>query len=120
MTRRRLGLAISAACLATALLWWAEILYRVWLFVTDYGMVLYTNHVDDWHFTFAHVVLGCLLVSGTIVALLLRKEGKFRAAATLVPMGLGILAWAGVLLMHRTGILIGYAEMMGRVQGGQP
>jgi hypothetical protein len=120
MTREKIGFIVSGVCLTVALLWWAEILYRFWLFCTDYEMKLFTNHVGDGYFSFVHLVLGCFIVAGIASSILLGHGKRFHAFAGIFPMVLGILAWVSVLIMHRTGILIGYIEMMARIKGIQP
>jgi hypothetical protein len=120
MTRERIGLIISGVCLVVALLWWAEIIYRTWLFCTDYRMELFANHVDDGYFVFVHVVLGCFIAAGVVSVILLGKDRRFHAVAGVCPMVLGSLAWVTVLIMHRTGIVVGYIEMMARIKGIQP
>ena len=120
MLRTKLALSISAISLAMAILWWAELLYRIWLFFTDYGMQRFENHTEDGYFVFVHFVLICFIIAGVTSVALVLKEKKSYCLGVLVPMALGILAWTTVMTMHRTGLLIGYDEWMAIRKGIQP
>ena len=119
MIRAKIGLSIATACLGVALIWWAEIIYRLWLFFTDYQMKRYENHTGDGYFIIVHFVLGCFLAGGLVSATLLAKERKSLAVGSLIPTVLGVLAWLTVQVMHRTGVLIGYMEWIGKIKGVQ-
>lgn len=120
LSKTQIGLSLSGICLAVALLWWAEISYRLWLFFTDYKMELYANHTGDGYFSFVHLVLVCFLIAGSISTMLLSQEIKYYSIGALIPTALGIAAWIAVLVMHKTGVLIGYIELIARTKGIQP
>ncbi len=112
-----LGMFVWFVTAAVALLWWAEIFYRLFLFFTDYHATRWENHVDDSYFPFTHFLLACFVTAGAFSGFILGKFKPLRPAIAISPAMLGVFAWLTVLIMHHTGLLIGYCEWMSRIKG---
>ena len=92
---------------------WAHVFYRVWLFVFDYDCRVGMNHLEDDFFSRAYALHGAIIALMCFALWRLwpvRWERRI-AGATL---GLHVLVVLAVVVMHRTGMLVGYGEYVQR------
>jgi hypothetical protein len=96
----------------TAGLAWAEILYRVKLFVADYGCQRGVNHIGDGDYMLAYVFHGFFILALAFAVWIFWKEpGRWRSLACWAGAG-HLVAVLVLFTMHSTGMLVEYGEFI--------
>jgi hypothetical protein len=101
---------------AVAIIQWWQIAYRLHLFYVDYKGELNVNHIGDGDFTLIYVVNALLLLTAAFSFRVFRAEKPWRHAALIIG-SINLAGWLALILMHRTGVLVGYTEFIGHMKG---
>jgi hypothetical protein len=115
MKRKVAALFIFVGAVLAAVQWW-QIAYRLHLFYVDYKGEPYANHIGDGDFTLIYIVNASLLLTAAFSFRIFCAEKPWRNTALIIG-SVNLAGWLALFLMHRTGILVGYAEFIGHMKG---
>jgi|ERR1017187_8920628 hypothetical protein len=115
MKRKVALLFIFVGAVLATVQWW-QIAYRLHLFYVDYKGEPYANHIGDDDFTLIYIVNALLLLTAAFSIRVFRAEKPWRNAALIVGSA-NLAGWLALILMHRTGVLVGYTEFIGHMKG---
>jgi hypothetical protein len=91
---------------------WVEILYRLALFVMDYGCQRGVNHIGAGDFMLAYLFHGFFILALAFAAWIFSKEpGRWRSLACWAGAA-HLIAALALATMHSTGILVDYGEFI--------
>ena len=110
--KRALGYIPLAVGILAAGLCWAELLYRLRLYVR-YGAKPFVNHVADGYFGVMYLLAAVAAVPFVVgTAMAIGRKSASRTALYVGAMAL-VAAFVVVLcLMHRAGVLVTYSEFV--------
>lgn len=105
---------IGLTSIAAIIQWW-QLIYRLHLFMSEYSMRLGVNHIVDGGFNLIYRLNGIFFVVGLVGISLVKFEKK--KFIPFIPLYLNILGCLTFFLMHRSGVLVEYMEMIGKTNG---
>jgi hypothetical protein len=117
MNKKNAGLTLAAFGLCVAAFQWAQIAYRLKLFLFDYSRQKYVSHIGDGDFMLAYFVDGLMIVVGLGSLLFLRGQSLRLRASAWCPLILNVLGAMTLFVMHKAGVLVEYSEFIGHMKG---
>lgn len=113
---KSLSVFLAAAAGSFALFQWAQVLYRLWLFFGEYHGEHNVNHIGEGTFSLIYIANAVVLGFALFGLRVLWRSRPWRVCLATVGIING-LGWLTILIMHQTGMLVGYDEFIRHVKG---